>query len=172
VRREIRYCGVSHRLGNDQQGWFLEKSPLEVTRNPVEILWEIDIFCAYMIISACPIEGGKPMPEANSTPFLSNPISRYPRIAPGPAQKPKLLDRLREALRSRHYSRKTEFRHGLFHLTHVDLFGPEIPSPLAGEGRGEGVQNGKTHSAIPWPCICWKAVMIFEPSRNFYAIAT
>jgi integron integrase len=39
---------------------------------------------------------------------LANPISRYPQIAPEPAQKPKLLDRLREALRSRHYSRRTE----------------------------------------------------------------
>jgi len=48
------------------------------------------------------------MPEANSAPILSNPVSRYPRISPEPAQKPKLLDRLREALRSRHYSRRTE----------------------------------------------------------------
>jgi len=43
------------------------------------------------------------MPEANSAPFLSNSISRYPRIAFEPAQqKPKLPDRLRDALRSRH----------------------------------------------------------------------
>ena len=49
-----------------------------------------------------------PMPEANSEPILSNPLSRYPRITPAPAQKPKLLDRLSEALRSRHYSRRTE----------------------------------------------------------------
>jgi integrase len=42
------------------------------------------------------------MPEANSAPILSNPPSRYQRIAPAPAQKPKLLERLREALRSRH----------------------------------------------------------------------
>jgi integron integrase len=49
-----------------------------------------------------------PMPEANSEPILSNSLSRYPRIAPAPAQKPKLLDRLCEALRSRHYSRRTE----------------------------------------------------------------
>jgi len=48
------------------------------------------------------------MLEANSEPILSNPLSRYPRIAPAPAQKPKLLDRLSEALRSRHYSRRTE----------------------------------------------------------------
>jgi len=48
------------------------------------------------------------MPEANSEPIFSNPLSRYPRITPAPAQKPKLLDRLSEALRSRHYSRRTE----------------------------------------------------------------
>ena len=49
------------------------------------------------------------MPEANSAPFLPNPASRHPRIVPPePGQKPKLLDRLGEALRSRHYSRRTE----------------------------------------------------------------
>ncbi len=38
------------------------------------------------------------MPEANSAPILSSPVSRYPRItSPEPGQKPKLLDRLREA---------------------------------------------------------------------------
>jgi hypothetical protein len=42
------------------------------------------------------------MPEAKPAASLSNPISRYPRIAPEPAQKPKLLDRLRESLRSRY----------------------------------------------------------------------
>ncbi len=42
------------------------------------------------------------MPEANSVPILSNLPNPYPRIAPAPAQKPKLLDRLREALRSHH----------------------------------------------------------------------
>ncbi len=41
------------------------------------------------------------MPEAHSIPILSNTISQYPRVAPGAAAKPKLLDRLREALRSR-----------------------------------------------------------------------
>ncbi len=49
------------------------------------------------------------MPEANSGLILSNSPSRYPRIVqPDAGQKPKLLDRLREALRSRHYSRRTE----------------------------------------------------------------
>ena len=48
------------------------------------------------------------MPEANSAQILSNTVSRYPRIAPDPGQKPKLMDRLREVLRSRHYSRRNE----------------------------------------------------------------
>jgi integrase len=60
------------------------------------------------------------MPEANSDLILSNPPSRYPRIAPQPVQKPKLLDCLREALRS---------RHGVFPLTHVELFGRKPPLP-------------------------------------------
>jgi len=42
------------------------------------------------------------MPEANSAPILSKAVRQYPRVVPKPAQKPKLLDRLREALRSRH----------------------------------------------------------------------
>ena len=42
------------------------------------------------------------MPEANSIPVLSNPVGPYPGQAPGATQKPKLMDRLREALRSRH----------------------------------------------------------------------
>lgn len=42
------------------------------------------------------------MLEANPAPILSNAASQYPRVAPGAAARPKLLDRLREALRSRH----------------------------------------------------------------------
>jgi integron integrase len=49
-----------------------------------------------------------PVPEADSAPLQSNPISRYPQPAPEPGAKPKLLDRLREAMRARHYSRRTE----------------------------------------------------------------
>jgi integrase len=41
------------------------------------------------------------MPEANSAPILSNAVRQYPWVAPGAAAKPKLLDRLRDALRSR-----------------------------------------------------------------------
>ncbi len=42
------------------------------------------------------------MPEANSTPVPSNPVGRYPGHDPRATQKPKLLDRLREAFRSPH----------------------------------------------------------------------
>ena len=51
------------------------------------------------------------MSQANSIPASSNPVGRYPDRAPGATPKPKLLDRLREALRSRHYSRRTEETH-------------------------------------------------------------
>jgi hypothetical protein len=47
------------------------------------------------------------MPVANSIPVPSNPIRRYPGHAPAATANPKLLDRLREALRSRHYSRRS-----------------------------------------------------------------
>jgi site-specific recombinase XerC len=47
------------------------------------------------------------MPEANSIPAASNPVGRYPDRAPGTTPKLKLLDRLRQSLRSRHYSRRT-----------------------------------------------------------------
>ena len=42
------------------------------------------------------------MPEANSAPILSNSSSRLPTLAPDPAHKPKLPDRRRESLISRH----------------------------------------------------------------------
>jgi len=71
------------------------------------------------------------MPEANSAPIHLNPPSRFPRFAPYAAQNPRLLNRLREALRSRHCRSRPEFRHGLSHLTHVDLFGPETSSYFA-----------------------------------------
>ncbi len=48
------------------------------------------------------------MPEANPLPVPSNLVGQYPVHPPGFTQKPKLLDRLCEALRSRHYSRRTE----------------------------------------------------------------
>ena len=41
------------------------------------------------------------MPKANSIPILSDAASQYPRVKPRAAIKPKLLDRLRDALRSR-----------------------------------------------------------------------
>ena len=43
------------------------------------------------------------MPEANSIPVPSNLVGPYPGHAPGATVKPKLLDRLHESLRSRHF---------------------------------------------------------------------
>jgi integron integrase len=48
------------------------------------------------------------MLEANTMSVPSNLVGQYPVQTPNSAQKPKLLDRLCEALRSRHYSRRTE----------------------------------------------------------------
>ena len=66
------------------------------------------------------------MPEANLAPFLANPISRYPRIAPEPAQKPKLLDRLREALRSQQ-SFLTYLLKGSYDIRYEQMRGVVIP---------------------------------------------
>jgi len=50
------------------------------------------------------------MPEANSAPILSNPPSRYPRIAPPPAQKPRLMDSLRRLVEESTYVESPAFR--------------------------------------------------------------
>ena len=74
------------------------------------------------------------MSEANSIPAASNPVGRYPDRASGATPKPKLLDRLHEALRSRHYSRRTEEtychwvkRFIFFHLAVAVDFSPRDP---------------------------------------------
>jgi hypothetical protein len=76
------------------------------------------------------------MLEADSAWTLSNPMKPAMILAPEVAPKPKLLDRLREALRSRHYSLRPEFRYGLLHLTHGDLFWAR--DSLSPCGRGSG----------------------------------
>jgi hypothetical protein len=55
------------------------------------------------------------MSQANSIPAASNPVERYLDRTPGVTPKPKLLDPLRQSLRSRHYSRRTEETH--YHIS-------------------------------------------------------
>jgi len=75
------------------------------------------------------------MPDANSAPILSNPVSRYPRIAPEPAQKPKLLDRLREPIGSRHYSRRTEESYCHWVKRFIFFHNKRHPADMAEAGR-------------------------------------
>lgn len=92
------------------------------------------------------------MPKANSRIPASNQV--FPNLNPNHAlvetPKAKLFHRLREGLRSRQYGPRPHFRCALFHINNIDLFKSENPSPLAGEGGGEGDQNGKPHSARFW----------------------
>jgi len=55
------------------------------------------------------------MSEANSVSAVSNPVGRYPDRGPRAIPKPKLSDPLRQPLRSRHYSRRTEETH--YHIS-------------------------------------------------------
>ncbi len=55
------------------------------------------------------------MSKANSVPAASNPAGLYLARALGAAPKPKLLDPLRQSLRFRHHSRRTEKTH--YHIS-------------------------------------------------------
>jgi integron integrase len=108
------------------------------------------------------------MPEANPAPILSKAVSQYPRIAPAPAQKPKLLDRLREALRSRHYSRRTEqtychwvkrfiFFHNMRHP--AEMAEPEINAYLTHLAVKEKVSASTQNQALSALLFLYRYVM-------------
>ena len=81
------------------------------------------------------------MPVANFIPVPSNPIGRYPGHAPAATAKPKLLDRLREALRSRHCSRRSyDIRTVQELLGHEDVKTEMIYTHVLNRG-GRGVRS-------------------------------
>ena len=84
------------------------------------------------------------MPKANSA--ICPPNQVFPNLNPnhalGQTAKPKLLYRLREGLRSHPNSRRIEFFHGLFHITHIDPFSRKIPLPSRERVGVRGIKMG------------------------------
>ena len=84
------------------------------------------------------------MPKANSRILALNQV--LPNLNPNHAleqtPKPKLLDRPREGLRSHPNSRRIEFFHGLFHITHIDPFSRKIPLPSRERVGVRGIKMG------------------------------
>jgi hypothetical protein len=106
------------------------------------------------------------------------------------ARTPKLMDQLNEALRSRHYSRRTEqaychwFRRFIFfhNVRHpAEMAEPEsnafLTHPAVKEKISTSTQNQALSALlfppfIPLRLTCLKAAAIFERSRSCWAITT
>jgi hypothetical protein len=84
------------------------------------------------------------MPGVHSISVPSKPVSQAQGHAPGSSAQPKLLDRFREALRSRHYSRRTEQTYCLwvkrFIYFHKDVKTQMIYTHVLNRG-GKGVKS-------------------------------
>ena len=87
------------------------------------------------------------MPKANSIPVRSTPIGRYPGHAPAATAKPKLLNRLREALRSRHY-RRTPTEQTYCHWVKRLIYFHTVrhPAQMADQGINAFLTHGDCHT--------------------------
>jgi hypothetical protein len=98
-------------------------------------------------------------PQNAVTPARQDSLGPLKHAAPSPPQQPKLLDRLREALRSRHYSRRTEQcychwvkRFIFFHHVRHPAIG-EVPvsaAPSMSSDRGYTGYINPIPEAGPW----------------------
>ncbi len=88
------------------------------------------------------------MLEATQSHVLRENAPRKPASASPNADRPKLLDQLREDLRSRHYSRRTEqtYCHGVRRYVHFHKVGhprPQIPERAESVALAVGLSPGR-----------------------------
>ena len=109
-------------------------------------------------LRAVPLPGNPKQASPARSPSRAMAATPFPSAAPSPAkQQPKLLDRLREALRSRHYSRRTEqsychwVKRFIFfhHVRHpADMAEPEINAFLTHLAIKERVSASTQNQAL------------------------
>ncbi len=100
------------------------------------------------------------MQEARSETTSSGTPVRHPSDTPETVRKPKLLDRLREALRSRHYSRRTE-------QTYCHQFRWLFSLPAAEHAAGTGGSSTRSSAASPVrPHMKWRFMEDHVPAAR------
>ncbi len=77
-----------------------------------------------------------------SAPTYSRSIDRFDKPAPRPTARPapKLLAQVRDALRSRHYSNRTEDRYGVWIKRYIFFHKVRRPAEM-GDGRSKSVSH-------------------------------